>query len=99
MINITKVDQLPPDAKKVHLIPYQSSLKPRGTMAKNSLGLYILMKLVSAYESWTDPSYSDNPEETVLVKTLVDNVKNEADAAIRTFLETINKDEEYYKRT
>jgi len=99
MINITKVDQLPPDAKKVHLIPYQSALKPRGSMAKNSLGLYIFMKLMSAYESWTNPNYYDNPEETVLVRTLVDNVKNEVDAAIRTFLETINKVEEYHKRT
>jgi hypothetical protein len=59
-------------AIRVHLYNYKNVLRPRGSMKKESLGDYILERLLSYYEDWTDKKYGDNPKETSLLQFLQD---------------------------
>jgi len=71
---------------QVHLGTYQSVFRPRGAMMKNSLGQYMLEKLNSTFESWTDPKYGDNPHTAELLKTMHKNMMEEVELAWGEFL-------------
>jgi len=77
-------------AKLVHLYDVENVLRPRGQMQKESIGIYILERLLSYYESWTDERHGDNPKQTDLIRLLQKNLKEETDAAFKEFLRRIN---------
>jgi len=71
---------------QVHLGSYKFVFAPRGSMRKNSLGEYMLDKLNSAFESWTDPKYGDNPPVAELLETMHQNMMHEVELAWAEFL-------------
>ena len=81
-----------PKGSQLHLYEHRNVLRPRGHMEKESIGQYILEKLLGVYESWTDPRYGDNPDEATLIKLLQTNMKEEMDGAFREFIRKINTD-------
>ena len=99
---ITDPSKISPDAKQVHLYDFENILRPRGTMLKESLGLYICEKLLGYHESWSGDKHSDNPDEFTLMKTLKDNLIEEVEAAFATFLHCVKTGEKpwevVYKR-
>lgn len=75
-----------------HLYEFTNVLRPRGTMQKESLGAYMLHRLLSVHDSWTNPKYADNPDESTLVETLKRNLQEEVDEAFAEFLrQTVHK--------
>lgn len=83
--------KIPDGAVKIHIYPLENVLRPRGSMRKESLGELIVERIRSAYESWTDKNYWDNPSKEELLKILHFNLKSECDAAWATFMGSINK--------
>ncbi len=83
--------KLPKGAVRIHLYDFSNVLRPRGHMKKESLGDYLLERLHSAHESWTDPEYGDNPDEIPLLKILQRNMKEEVDGAWKKFIKQIDK--------
>lgn len=81
---------LPEGSVQMHLYEFTNVLRPRGHMEKESVGVYILDKLLGSYESWTDPKYGDNPDEITLLKLLKENLQEEVDGAFREFIRRIN---------
>ena len=76
------------EIKEVHLYNPENILRPRGgVLQKESLGLTILEKLISYYESWTDPRYEDNPDENELLRIMQRNLSQEVEAAWDAFME------------
>lgn len=78
-------------AKQIHLYIANNMLRPRGTMEKESLGLYILDKLNAYYESWTNPKYSDNPSKQEVIEILNNNLMTEVRNAWDEFIEGIKE--------
>ncbi len=79
-------------AQRVHLYSFENVLRPRGRyMAKEGLGLCIFEKLQSAFESWTDPVYGENPSREVLMKTLGDNARAALQAALEALDDLANR--------
>ena len=91
-VKFVKDEEIPEGAVQVHLYEYRNVLRPRGHMEKESIGLYILDKLIGSYESWTNPKYGDNPDEAELLKLLQTNMQEEVDGAFREFIRKINTD-------
>ena len=87
---LIKYNDIPKGAVKIHIYNIDKILKPRGTMEKESLGLYIKERLSDAYESWTDPEYGDNPGEELLLKTLKNNMMDEILHAWDSFVKKHN---------
>ncbi len=88
------------EAKRVHFISPDKTLKPRGSLKKESIGLVILERLLSNFEHWSDPSYSDNPDIGALLYYLKDNLDSEVSAAWNEFLKMVNSnksEEEMWK--
>jgi len=86
------IDKVPKGAIRVHLYNYKNVLKPRGSsMDKESLSLRIYEDLMSAFESWSDPIYGDNPPGAELIKQLRSNFHSEVKAAWTAFLQDIMK--------
>lgn len=81
---------IPKDAVQIHLYEVRNVLRPRGHMEKESIGVYILDRLMDGYESWTDPKYGDNPDASELLKLLQKNMWEEVDGAFREFIRKIN---------
>ena len=77
-------------AVQVHLYDSSDVLRPRGHMEKESIGLDLLDRLVAYYESWTDKKYGDNPDRSMLIKMLHDNLHEEMQGAYREFIKRIN---------
>ena len=77
-------------ARKVHLINADRILKPRGSLKKESIGLVILERLLSNFEHWNNPSYSDNPDVGALLYHLKNNLDSEVSAAWNEFLKMVN---------
>jgi len=77
-------------AKKVHLGSPRSALKPRGSLKKESIGLTILERLISVFQHWSGPSYSDNPDIGALIYHLKNNLDLEVAAAWNEFLKMVN---------
>lgn len=84
---IKSIDDLPPGSIRVHLYNVSNVLRPRGTMQKESLGQSIYERLDSVYDSWTDPTYGDNPGSEVLLELLRKNLQEETENAWKEFLE------------
>ena len=84
------VDKIPEGALLLHLYDYKDVLRPRGHMQKESIGEYMLEKLITYYKSWSDSKYGDNPDEITLIKFLQKNMKEETDGAFREFIRRIN---------
>lgn len=80
-------------AKKIHLTGIENTLRPRGPLQKESIGLTILERLVSNYEFWSDPSYSDNPGIKEFLYYLKNNLDSEVSAAWSEFLKMISTSE------
>ena len=92
MVDFSKVKfvkKIPEGAKQIHLYNSRNVLRPRGHMEKESIGVYMLERLLSTYESWTNPKYADNPDEATLIKLLQQNMKEEMDGAFREFIRRI----------
>lgn len=85
----TTNDKIPPGSVQIHLYNPKNVLMPRGPRQKESIYEYILERLQSGYESWTDPKYGDNPDREVLVQTLYNNLINEAMNAWEDFLKGV----------
>ena len=77
-------------AVRVHPYSYKNVLKPRGSMKKESLGEYILERLLTYYEDWTNEEYGDNPNQATLLQFLQDNLRDEVAEAWKEFLKRIN---------
>jgi len=75
-------------AKQVHFGTCNSIFRPRGSMMKNSVGEYILGKLASEFESWTDPKYADNPDLEILIRTMHQNLMLECLSAWEKFIKS-----------
>lgn len=79
---------IPEGAKLVHMFyPYTNVLHPRGTMKKESVGEYILEKLESNFELFTDEKYCDNPSVTDLLEKMHENLIEEVANAWTTFVQ------------
>lgn len=86
-----KIIKKHPKYEQVYLYNVKNILRPRGHMKKESIGEYILDRLLGCYESWSDEKYGDNPDKITLIKLLQTNLKEESDGAFREFLKRINK--------
>lgn len=80
-------------AKQVHFVGCDKTLKPRGSLQKESIGLTILERLLSNFEHWTNPKYSDNPDIGTLLYYLKNNLDLEVAAAWNEFLKMVNSNE------
>jgi len=80
------IHEMPDNAVQLHLYDYSDVLRPRGHMKKESIAEYVLEKLISCHESWTDPKYGDNPDESTLINFLRQNMKEEMDGAWNEFI-------------
>ena len=81
---------LPKGAIQIHLYNCSNVLRPRGHMKKESIGVTVLERLESAYESWTDPQYGDNPDESALLEILKQNLQQEVEGAWKEFIKRIH---------
>jgi len=81
--------KIPKDTVKVHLYDVENVLRPRGHMKKESIAEYIIERLTSSFESWTDKECGDNPEVVDLLRLLKKNLKEEVDGAWEEFLKKI----------
>lgn len=80
------VPEIPEGAVQIHMYDFKNVLRPRGHMKKESIGPYLLDRLLACYESWTDKKYGDNPEVPVLLAQLQNNLQEEVDGAWRDFI-------------
>jgi len=78
---IVKKSEIPAGARRIHLYNVENVLMPRGSMQKESIGPYLLEKLIDIYESWTDEEFGDNPSEEILIKLMKDNLREETKLA------------------
>ena len=72
--------------KRIHLYNWENVLMPRGSMKKESIGPYLLERMQGAYEDFTDPEYSDNPNEEELTQKLYLNMLSEVTEAWMEFV-------------
>ena len=77
--------------KLIHLSKWENVLMPRGSMKKESIGVYILERLKGSYEGWTDPEYGDNPSEADLMLQLHKNLVSEAAEAWGEFVQWVEE--------
>lgn len=86
-------EALPKGAIQIHVYNVKDILRPRGgILQKESLSSSILERLESAYESWTDPIYGDNPTKEELLEIIETNLEQEFNFARKTFL--LNREKE-----
>lgn len=94
LVKLTKeeIEQLMKEGKlkQVHLGSVEHILKPRGSMKKESIGLYILERLEANFEHWSNPKYSDNPDLGALLFHLKSNLDSECHTAWNRFLKQVN---------
>jgi hypothetical protein len=83
--------ELPPGAKRVHFGPHTNALAPRGAVQKESLSGVIFEALQAAYDHYTDPVYSDNPDRGELVRSLGAQFEAECQAAWIAFDEYVGR--------
>jgi len=81
---------IPENAKRIHLYNFDDILRPRGTLEKESLSLYVEDRLTSSYESWSDPEYGDIPRKKELLEKLKINLISEIYNAWVSFCEKNN---------
>ena len=92
IISKEKMDELikTGKAKKVHLSSVENTLRPRGPLQKESIDLLILERLISNFEHFTEPSYSDNPDVGTLLYQLKKNLDSGVSASWNEFLKMVN---------
>jgi len=88
-VRIVSSDELPDGAVRIHLYSHENVLRPRGPMKKESVGDYILDKLLGAWDEWTNPEYGDLPDKETLLKTLHKNLEEEVNGAWSSFRERV----------
>ena len=81
--------KIPKDAVRVHLYDSKNVLMPRGSMQKESIGLYILERLQSSFQDWTEPAFGDNPPRDELLIQMHNNLARETEKAWSSFVESI----------
>ena len=79
------------DERKIHLYNFCNLLRPRGSMEKESLSLYLKEKLHSVFHDWTDPRHIDSQDSYVVENKLIENLREEVELAIREFQNNIFK--------
>jgi len=82
-----KYGHMPPTARRVHILPPEGALRPRGTLQKNSLSAEILQKLQDAHTTYTDPEFSDSLENDAVIGVLEQNLEEEVRAALQAYKE------------
>ena len=75
---------------KVHMYNVENVLRPRGHMKKESISEYIIERLMSSFESWTNKEYGDNINPDELLQLLKKNLKEEIDGAWDEFINRTN---------
>ncbi|OQX93187.1 MAG: hypothetical protein B6I17_03880 [Tenericutes bacterium 4572_104] len=87
-----EVERLQKEGKlrQIHFYPVEDVLKPRGSMEKESVGMYLLEKLEGNFDHWSDPKYADNPDIGSLLFHLKSNLDSECQAAWNIFLQKLN---------
>ena len=83
--------ELPEGAVRVHLYNSKNILRPRGSMEKESLSLYLKERLLDAFEYWSDPKYGDSLEPSKLHDLLHANLLDEMSIAMGEFSKEIAK--------
>lgn len=86
---ITEADEIPKGAVRIHLYNSNNVLMSRGSMKKESVGIYLYEKLKGSYEDWSDPKYGDNPSEEELLNNLRKNLDHEVECAWQALLSDI----------
>lgn len=71
--------------KKVHMISINRAMRPRGSLAKNSLSEYIFQLLKGNVSSWTDDAYDDSVPTDQAVEIFEQIVQEEVDLALEAF--------------
>lgn len=79
-------EQVPPEAKRIHLYPAEEMLAPRGSMEKESLSLELAIKLDSTWRNWTDDKYSDSLSAEAAAYQLLHNLRIEMVIATEDFI-------------
>lgn len=87
---IVELKGLPEGTVRIHLYDSKRVLMPRGSMKKESIGLYLYERLMDSYEDWTDAKYGDNPTEEELLDSLRKNLDHEVECAWQALLSEIN---------
>lgn len=80
------VKEMPKDAVEIHMYNWENVLMPRGSGEKESIYEYLFPRLVATFESWIDPKYGDNPDQSKLLNKIYDNLLNETLLAWEDFL-------------
>jgi len=86
---IVDESEIPEDAVRMHLYDPRDVLMPRGSMKKESIGPYLLDRLKSNFEQWTDEKYGDNPSVSDLIKYLHTNLMGEVEQAWLQFIDEV----------
>lgn len=81
--------EIPKGAVRVHLYDFKNVLMPRGSMEKESIGAYILERLISSFEDWTDEDFGDNPQVPVLMNFMQYNLREEMEQAWERFYDHV----------
>jgi len=88
-MNLIPIKALPPGAVQVHFGSIETTWKPRGSLEKNSLSLDLLNRLRSKLDCWTSEEYGDSLEWEDAAAKLVESLREEVEAAIEEFVESI----------
>lgn len=86
---IVDESEIPKGAVQIHLYDARDVLMPRGSMKKESIGPYLLERLKSSFEDWTDVKYGDNPSVSDLIKYLHTNLMGEVEQAWLQFIDGV----------
>ena len=82
-------NDIPEGAVRVHLYNFRNVLMPRGSMEKESIGAYILERLINTFETWTDDQFGDNPQIPVLMNYMQHNLREEMEQAWERFYDHV----------
>jgi hypothetical protein len=87
------MNEIPPDAVRIHLYPLKNLLNPRGgNCTKESLAADIFEKLIATWQHWQDPVYGDNPEPEALFMKLRNAFADECQKAWNQFVAALPPD-------
>lgn len=76
------LSELPEGAVPVHSILPGDILRPRGSLEKESISLYLQERLRAEWVSWTDPKYDDSMEKVHAWQQICKNLMEEVEIAV-----------------
>ena len=68
-----------------HGYPWWKVLKIRN-LGNRPLREFVLKQMIRVHDEWTDPRYLGNPDRKELIEKIVENTRDEMEAAIRAFV-------------